>query len=479
MPVYKGSNEVSSGNLKKGSTNIENGYKQTDQFYVNTNAIIINFVDAISGATMNTTQFSSTGTPGASFASFTRTITTDSGRIFQGTVSVAESGDTGSNVTASISGQGSTTATLNVSGTYPATGVTVTLTVNGATQVQLPNLNVSIPGDSTATFSTSDSSNLGTFNYTLTQSASGGGANPSCSGGTSPTSGTFTSNSSSYNYPGFQAGFAAGGDYGNGCGVTCTTSVSGSKSGYNSGSASYNRTGSFPGASYTCYSSASQPSTVRQESVTDIAYSPDCTNSYPATKSVSGSSTCIALQNLTIGCTNCIYSTGKVGPSVSINCPSVPAGGSSTDSGAVCAATTGAGGNLSGGNLQLSPGNVSGGSWIYVDIGTIQVTYDTNQDQNFSPAGFVNMTCTANGQSHTVTNRYISSTELGIPNNQNATGTTNYNTTLSDWPLFLPSYFGLSSFSSTAMSCSATLPLSSSSYINDHTISGSGSWTVN
>ena len=79
MPVYKGSNEVSSGNLKKGSTNIENGYKQTDQFYVNTNAIIINFVDAISGATMDTTQFSSTGTPGASFASFTRTITTDSG----------------------------------------------------------------------------------------------------------------------------------------------------------------------------------------------------------------------------------------------------------------------------------------------------------------------------------------------------------------------------------------------------------------
>jgi len=247
MPIYKGSNEVTSGSLKKGSTNIENGYKETDQFYVNTNAIIINFVDAISGATMNTTQFSSTGTPGSSFTPFTRTITTDSGRIFQGTVTVAESGDTGGNVSASISGQGSTTATLNVSGTHPNTGVTVTLTVNGATQVQLPNLNVSIPSESSATFSTSDSSNLGTFNYTLTQSASGGGANPSCSGGTSPTSGTFTSNSSSYNYPGFSAGYAAGGSFGNGCGVTCTSSVSASKSGYNSGSNSYSHTGSNPG----------------------------------------------------------------------------------------------------------------------------------------------------------------------------------------------------------------------------------------
>tara|TARA_E500000331_G_scaffold320387_1_gene333843 strand:+ start:120 stop:1556 length:1437 start_codon:yes stop_codon:yes gene_type:complete len=478
MPVYKGSNEVSSGNLKKGSTNIENGYKQTDQFYVNTNAIIINFVDAISGATMNTTQFSSTGTPGSSFTPFTRTITTDSGRIFQGTVTVAESGDTGSNVSASISGQGSTTATLNVSGTHPSSGVTVTLTVNGATQVQLPNLNVSV-SQSQATFSTSDSSNLDTFNYTLTQSASGGGANPSCSGGTSPTSGTFTSATASYNYPGFNAGFAGGGDFGNGCGVTCTTTVSASKSGYNSGSGSHSETGSFPQASYQCYSSASQPSTVLQRSIYDYATSPDCNNNYPATKAVSGSVTCYALQNLTIGCSNCIYSTGKTGPSQSVSCPSVPANGSSTDASAICPSPTGSGGNLSGGNLQLSPGNVSGGSWIYVDIGTIQVTYNTNQDNVFQPAGFVSMTCTANGQSHTVNNRYISSSDLGVPGSQNATGTTNFNTTLSDWPLFLPSYFGLSSFSSTAMSCSATLPLSSSSYTNSHTISGSGSWTVN
>ena len=36
MPIYKGSTEVTSGNLYKGSTNIEEGYKGTKPFYVNT-----------------------------------------------------------------------------------------------------------------------------------------------------------------------------------------------------------------------------------------------------------------------------------------------------------------------------------------------------------------------------------------------------------------------------------------------------------
>ena len=284
MPIYKGSNEVSSGNLKKGSTNIENGYKETSQFYVNTNAIVINFVDAITGATMNTTQFSSIGTPGASFASFTRTITTDSGKIFSGTVTVAESGDTGGNVSASISGQGSTTATLNVSGTYPTTGVTVTLTVNGATQIALPDLNVSV-AESSASFSTSDSSNLGTFNYSVSQSASGGG---SCSGGTSPTSGTFTSNSSSYSYPGWSAGYAAGGSYGNGCGVTCTSTISASKTGYNSGSGSISRTGTNPGfQNFYTWNPSSNPSGATASGGSCLGLCPTCNG-------CQGSTTCTA-----------------------------------------------------------------------------------------------------------------------------------------------------------------------------------------
>ena len=35
MPIYKGSTEVTSGNLHKGSTEIQNGYKAADSFFVN------------------------------------------------------------------------------------------------------------------------------------------------------------------------------------------------------------------------------------------------------------------------------------------------------------------------------------------------------------------------------------------------------------------------------------------------------------
>jgi len=298
MPVYKGNNEVTSGNLHKGSTEIQNGYKATDQFYVNTLAITINFIDAISGASMSTTQFQSIGTPGASFSSFTRTITTNSGRIFNGAVTVAEAGDSGNNVTASISGQGSTTATLNVSGTYPSTGVTVTLTVNGATQVQLPNLNVTQNGNYPVT-TTSDAVALGTFNYSTSQSVSGGGI---CSGGTGNTSGTLNSGSSSYTWYSFSKGNPWGGTYGNGCGVTCNSSFSASKSGYNSGSTNYAVTGGNPqwgpGGStqitVNCSSVGSSPTYTycpsgSQTSNALTCSGSDCTGSSPVAGTCSGS----------------------------------------------------------------------------------------------------------------------------------------------------------------------------------------------
>jgi len=243
MPIYKGSNEVTSGNLRKGSTNIENGYKETSPFYTNTNGITINFVDAISGATMDTTQFSSVGVPGASFSSFSRTITVDSGRIFSTNPTVSESGDSGNNVTTSISSQTSTSAVLNVSGTYPTSGTTVTLTVNGATQIALPNLNVSNNG-SYPTIASSDSVALGTVNYSASNSSG-------CVGGTSG-SGTFNAGSSNnYTYYSYSKPNLAGGPYGNGCGVTCNATFSASKSGYNSGSTTFSTTGGYPSSSGT------------------------------------------------------------------------------------------------------------------------------------------------------------------------------------------------------------------------------------
>jgi len=280
MPVYKGTAEVTSGSLKKGATNIENGYKQTDQFYVNTNAITINFVDAISGATMSTTQFSSIGTPGTAFSSFTRTISVNSGRIWLSNPTVSESGDTGGNVNASISGITSTSATLNVSGTHPTTGVTVTLTVNGSTQVQLPNLNVGKSGNY-PTVSTADSGTLNTFSYSVSNSSG-------CSGGTSG-SGSLSSGSSSYTWYGYNKPGLVAGPYGNGCGETCNSTVTFSKSGYNSGSTTFSQTGSYPSAQNTCsWSPSSNPSGASYDSSPSCYITcPTCVTCAPGTSSCS------------------------------------------------------------------------------------------------------------------------------------------------------------------------------------------------
>src|SRR5210317_520388 len=284
MPVYKGTAEVTSGSLKKGATNIENGYKQTDQFYVNTNAITINFVDAISGATMSTTQFSSIGTPGTAFSSFTRTISVDSGRIWLSNPTVSESGDTGGNVNASISGITSTSATLNVSGTHPNTGVTVTLTVNGSTQVQLPNLNVSQSGSYPAV-STADSGTLNTFSYSVSNSSG-------CSGGTSG-SGSLSSGSSSYTWYGYSRPNLVAGPYGNGCGETCNSTVTFSKSGYNAGSTTFSQTGSYPVVQNTCsWSPSSNPSGASYDSSPSCYITcPTCVTCAPGTSSCSVSLT--------------------------------------------------------------------------------------------------------------------------------------------------------------------------------------------
>lgn len=253
MPIYKGSNEVTSGNLRKGSTNIENGYKETSPFYTNTNGITINFVDAISGATMDTTQFSSVGVPGASFSSFSRTIAVDSGRIFSTNPTVSESGDSGNNVTTSISSQTSTSAVLNVSGTYPTSGTTVTLTVNGATQVQLPNLVVTQNGNYPLT-TTGDGGALGTYNYSISNSSG-------CVGGSSGSGSINGGSGSSNTYYSYSRPGLAGGPYGNGCGITCNSSFTSSKSGYNAGSTTFSQTGSNPVVINTCgWSPSSNPS---------------------------------------------------------------------------------------------------------------------------------------------------------------------------------------------------------------------------
>jgi hypothetical protein len=371
MPIYKGSTEVTSGNLRKGSTEIQNGYKQTDQFYVNTLAITINFVDAISGATMNTAQFSSIGTPGASFSSFSRTITTDSGRIFSGTVSVAEAGDSGNNVSASISGQGSTTATLNVSGTYPTQGVTVTLTVNGATQVQLPNLVVTQNGNYPLT-TTGDGGALGTYNYSISNSAD-------CVGGSSGSGSINGGSGSSHTYYSYSQPSLAGGPYGNGCGMTCNSSFTSSKSGYNAGATTFTQTGSNPYVFNTCgWSPSSNPNgaTLNSNGGCNIQC-PTCVTCAP------GTSSCQVGLSASLSTTPNGVSFGSVGsPNASVYIGSPTCNNATTFTNAVPAATTnwpGSGSititqipnNPAAGNNAVTGGTYSA-SWSYPssNIGT-------------------------------------------------------------------------------------------------------------
>jgi len=68
MPIYKGSTEVTSGNLYKGSTKIENGYKGSDSFYVNELAITaLSFSSGSIGSSGGNTNFVVTGANNATY----------------------------------------------------------------------------------------------------------------------------------------------------------------------------------------------------------------------------------------------------------------------------------------------------------------------------------------------------------------------------------------------------------------------------
>tara|TARA_Y100000361_G_scaffold142351_1_gene148327 strand:+ start:564 stop:1304 length:741 start_codon:yes stop_codon:yes gene_type:complete len=150
MPVYKGTTEITSGKLYKATTNIENGYKGTDSFYVNQTTLTINFTDNTgSNATLSSAaQVTLTGVPGAAFSTFNRTVTrVDNSTSTEGpsnaisSVTVNETGDTGNNVTSTITGSGNLSRNIAVSGTFPSQNTTVTLTV-AATVNQLTSRSV-------------------------------------------------------------------------------------------------------------------------------------------------------------------------------------------------------------------------------------------------------------------------------------------------------------------------------------------------
>lgn len=129
MPIYKGTNEVTSGKLTKGATEIENGYKGTNSFYVN--LITIEFT-AISGQGLTyTLPASQTGNAGDAYPSTTFTIAGTSGqRLNTGSFAMTNLPATlSANVTG---GTNTSTLTVTISGTFPASGVSpITSVVSG------------------------------------------------------------------------------------------------------------------------------------------------------------------------------------------------------------------------------------------------------------------------------------------------------------------------------------------------------------
>ena len=139
MPIYKGSTEVTSGNLHKGSTEVQDGYKAADSFYVNETTLTIVFVDnTATGSSLNSTSSAVfTGVPGSAFSAFSRSVNRSSGAYAVTGASVSEAGDSGGNVNTSVSGSGNVSRNISISGTIPTTSTTITLTVNSTVNVLL------------------------------------------------------------------------------------------------------------------------------------------------------------------------------------------------------------------------------------------------------------------------------------------------------------------------------------------------------
>ena len=164
MPVYKGTNEVTSGNLRKGSTEIQNGYKATNPFFVNETTLTIAFVDNTS-ANVNLSSAASvsfTGTPGDTWSSFTRNLTRANGTVRITGAAGAESGDTQNILSIVESGTGASQRDLTFSGTLPTVTQTITVTVTD-TVVNLIARSLSVgPGGS----STSGNISMGVISWT-------------------------------------------------------------------------------------------------------------------------------------------------------------------------------------------------------------------------------------------------------------------------------------------------------------------------
>ena len=215
MPIYKGTTEIASGKLYKATTNIENGYKGTDSFYVN--QVTISFLNFPGVSDYVITGSPGDTIPGNKYQQWTATAA--SGYAYNGT-QTATGLPTGFSFTSGSQGSISNTTTsprVNYdNSTFPTTSVSV----------DYNNLTVTLPTTQVVTYS-----------YTFT---GGLGRSTSCTtfAGTACTVSSNTSNAGNYQY--WQSNASGTGGYGaGGCNQGCSVSISSS-----GGSSSCNQNGS-------------------------------------------------------------------------------------------------------------------------------------------------------------------------------------------------------------------------------------------
>lgn len=202
MPVYKGTNEVTSGNLYKGSTEIQDGYKATDSFYVNETSIsFLNFPGV--------SDYVITGVPGDTIPGNRYrqwTVSANSGFAFNGT-------QTATGLPTDFSFSAGSQGSISNTTTSPRVNYVPSVFPSTSVFVDYNNLTLSLP-----------QSQIVTYSYTFTGNL---GRSTSCSTfvGTACSVSSSSSNAGNYQYWQSNASGTGGGGAG-GCNQSCSVSIS-------------------------------------------------------------------------------------------------------------------------------------------------------------------------------------------------------------------------------------------------------------
>lgn len=207
MPLYKGTTEIASGKLYKADTNIENGYKGTDSFYIN--EVTISFLNFPGVSDYSITGAPGTTIPGNRYQQWTATAT--SGYAFNGT-------QTASGLPTDFTFTGGSQGSISNTTTSPRVNYSPSTFPTSSVSVDYNSLTVSLPETQVVTYSYTFTGTLGRSTSCTTFAGSSCGVSSNTV--SSSTYGTFAY---------FQNSAIGSGGYGaNGCTQGCSLSISSS-----------------------------------------------------------------------------------------------------------------------------------------------------------------------------------------------------------------------------------------------------------